>query len=104
MAIELKHHINLRSDNPLEATIGNRNTKAYIIAKFALADGAEATAELYEMSLGAVYAAMSFYEDNRDAIQQAIEEARAISFGENEINASDAVAGFKRRMEDKNKR
>ena len=85
MVVELIHHIELVSENPLDAQLAGRNTKAYIIAQYALASSVEITARDYSMTEGAVYAALSFYADNREAIQQALEEVRAIDLGDMEV-------------------
>lgn len=88
------------TDNPLEAKLAGRNTKAYIIARFALADGAEKTAELYETSRGAVYAAMSFYEDNKDDIESRLDELDK-QIREIGISTEEFREKVKQRMKDK---
>ena len=87
MELQIKHHIEMKvDDNPLAVRLTERPFKAYMVANLAFLDGAEASAEHYRLSLGAVYAAMSFYEDNRDAIQQALEAVRAIDLGDMEVS------------------
>jgi hypothetical protein len=100
MASELKQHIKIVGDNPLEAMVIDRRLKAYIIAQIALVDGADATAELYDLNLGTVYAAMSFYEDNREAIEAELSVAEK-AIRENGIDAREAIAKFKKHMQDK---
>lgn len=95
----IKQHIKIEGNNPLDVRLTERPWKAYLVANLAFLDGVEASAEHYEISLGAVYAAMSFYEDNREAIKQAIQTERDIDFGDNEVNVHDAIAKFKKRME-----
>jgi len=83
MVMQLKTHIQFEEgDNPLDVRLIERPIKAYMVANLAFIDGAEASAEHYNLSLGAVYAAMSWYEDNRDAINQALEDVRAIDMGD----------------------
>jgi len=102
--VQYKTHIQINDgENPLEIRLTERPFKAYMVANLAFIDGVEASAEHYELSPGAAYAAMSFYEDNRDAIEQALEEVRAIDSGDMEVDAREAIAKFKKRMNEMNK-
>jgi uncharacterized protein (DUF433 family) len=76
MAVQLKQHIELRGDNPLDAVIDGTNLKAYLVANLAINDGAEASAEHYGLDLATIYAALTFHLDNKDAIAKALEEVR----------------------------
>jgi hypothetical protein len=76
MAVQLKQHIELRGDNPLDAVMIGTEKKAYLVASLAVNDGAEAAAEEDELSLAEVYAALAFYYENEAAIQQALEAVR----------------------------
>jgi hypothetical protein len=98
MATNLKQHIDTVSDNPLDAKLTERPLKAYLVANLAFNDGVEASAEHYRISLGAVYAAMSFYEDNREAIRQALDEAHQELLDMGMIDGQDAIARIKKRM------
>ena len=81
-----KHHIQIEKDqSPVDVRLSERPVKAYMVANLAFIESPEYAATQYEISLGAVYAAMSFYEDNRVGIEQAIDDARAIDFGDMEI-------------------
>jgi hypothetical protein len=79
MTIELKQHIQLQGDNPLDAIVdGYVRVKAYLVASLAIQDGVEAAVEQYkpfDLSVAAVYAALTFYYDNAEAIRKADEEA-----------------------------
>ena len=74
MVAELKQHIELRGDNPLDAVMIGRNLKVYLIASFALQEGVEAVAEEYDLTPAAVHAALMFHYDNEQAIREAREE------------------------------
>jgi hypothetical protein len=76
MAVQLKQYIELRGDNPLDAVIVGTAKKAYLVASLALNDGAEAAADEDEMSVAEVYAALAFYHENEDSIQQALKAVR----------------------------
>jgi uncharacterized protein (DUF433 family) len=74
MAVELKQHIELRGDDPLDAVIaGTTRIKAYLVANLAINDGVEAAMKQYTLTAGAVHAALAFYYDNQEAIRQANE-------------------------------
>ena len=74
MVAELKQHIELRGDNPLDAVMVGSNLKVYLIASFALQEGVEAVAEEYDLTPAAVDAALMFHYDNEQAIREAREE------------------------------
>ena len=76
MAVQLKQHVELRGDNPLDAVMVGTEKKAYLVASLAINDGAEAAAEEDELSLAEVYTALAFYYENEVAIQQALEVVR----------------------------
>ncbi|MDQ7025877.1 MAG: hypothetical protein Q9P44_09990 [Anaerolineae bacterium] len=76
MVTELKQHIILHGDNPLDAVMVGTNLKAYLIASFAMQEGIESVANEYEISQAAVHAALAFHYDNEEAIRIAREEAR----------------------------
>jgi hypothetical protein len=79
MALEIKQHIKLQSENPLDAIVdGHPRVKAYLVASLAIKEGVEAAVEQYKdfnLSVAAVHAALTFYYDNQEAIRKADEEA-----------------------------
>ena len=76
MSIELKQHIELRGDDPLEAVIaGTTRIKAHLVANLAILDNVEAAVTQYKLTPAEVYAALTFYYDNEDAIREANEVA-----------------------------
>ena len=75
MAVELKQHVELRGDDPLDAVIAGTTIKAWLVANFAMLNSVEEAVEQYRLSLGEIYSALSFYHDNADAIREANEEA-----------------------------
>lgn len=98
MEVRVTKYISLVNDNPIHAVLVGRNTKAYLVANLAFLDGTEASAEHYGISLAAVYATMSFYEENRETIEQALEEAHQ---GLLELGMKDGkkeIARLKKRM------
>lgn len=98
MVTGVKQHIKLNEDgNLLEAQLIEYPTNAYLVANLAFLDGAEATAEHYCISMGAVYAAMSFYEDNRDAIQQALKNEEDALYKMGMRDTGDLIAEIKQR-------
>jgi uncharacterized protein (DUF433 family) len=102
MAVEVRSHIELRGDSPLEAVIAGKHYKAYLVANLAFNDGAEASAEHYGLSLADVYAAMSFYYDNKEAIQREKEALRELGRTKlNERDSSEVIAEIKERMKNK---
>jgi hypothetical protein len=68
--IELKQHIEIRSDDPLDAVVSGTNANAHLVANLALLDGVAAAIEQYDLSHAQVYAAVSFYYDYQDTIEQ----------------------------------
>ena len=76
--LEIKEHINLRGDYPLEAMISGTHHKAHLVANLALNDGPQAAAEHYRIPLATVYGALAFYSDHEAAIHEAIQEARKL--------------------------
>jgi len=87
METRYKDHIQVNDgQSPVDVRLTERPFKAYMVANLAFVESPEYAANQYELSLGAVYAAMSFYEDNRKGIEQSIEEARAIDFGDREVS------------------
>jgi hypothetical protein len=68
--IELKQHIEIRSDDPLDAVLSGTNANAHLVANLALLDGVEAAIEQYDLTHSQVYAAVSFYYDYQDTIEQ----------------------------------
>lgn len=78
MVLELREHIELRGDNPLDAVITGTHHKAYLVANLALNDGPQAAAEHYDIGLANVHGAIAFYYDNEAAISAAIREAREL--------------------------
>ena len=45
MVVEIREHIKLRGDNPLDATVAGTHYKAYLVANLALNDGPQAAAD-----------------------------------------------------------
>ena len=78
MVLELREHIKLQGQDPLEARLAGTHYKAYLVANLALNDGPQAAAEHYRIPLAAVYGAMAFFYDNEAAIHEAIREARKL--------------------------
>lgn len=88
METRFRDHIQVKEgQSPVDVRLTERPVKAYMVANLAFMESPEYAANQYELSLGAVYSAMSFYEDNREGIEQAIEEARAIDFGDREVSS-----------------
>lgn len=103
MATPIKQHIEIEGNNLLAARLTERPFKAYLVANFAFLNSPEASAEHYRISLGAVYAAMSFYEDNREAIEQAEKENLEALYKMGMRDSKDVIAEIKQRMEDMKK-
>ena len=78
MVIEIREHIELRGNDPLEVAIAGTKHKAYLVANLALKDGPQTAANHYRIPLANVHGAMAFYYDNEAAINGAIREAREI--------------------------
>lgn len=79
MVLEIREHIRLRGNNPLEAVITGTHHKAYLVANLALNDGPPAAAEHYRIPVATVYGALAFYYDNETAIHGAIRQARELA-------------------------
>lgn len=98
MAVLLKQYIELKGDNPLDAQLIEKPLKAYMVALLALEDGADASAEHYGIGLASVYASMSFYEENRenieDELQQLDDQIRDVG-----QDGWQAIAQFKKRLD-----
>jgi uncharacterized protein (DUF433 family) len=101
MAVQILNHIELETNNPLEARIAGRGFKAYLVAGFAFGFSAEEAAEHYGITMGDVYAAMSFYHDNEEAIRRAIAEARELGYKMGARDSSEVIAEIKERMKNK---
>ena len=94
MVLEIREHIKLRGNNPLEAMITGTHHKAYLVANLALNDGPQAAAEHYRIPLATVHGAMAFYYYNEAAIHEAIQEARKL--GE-QLGARSAQSALEKR-------
>lgn len=68
--IELKQHIEIRTDDPLEAVISGTNANAHLVANLALRDGVDAAVAQYNLNYAQVHAAISFYYDYQDEIEE----------------------------------
>jgi len=97
MVAELKQHIELRGENPLDAVMVGRNLKVYLIASFALQEGVEAVAEEYDLSQAAVHAALMFHFDNEDSIREARAEAMRLLYAMGGRDAREALEEIMRR-------
>jgi len=74
-----RNHIQAKEgESPTDVRLTERPYKAYMVANLAFLESPKYAANQYDLSLGAVYSAMVFYEDNREAIEQMIEEADAL--------------------------
>ena len=80
MVIEIREHIELRGNDPLEVAIAGTHHKAYLVANLALNDGPQAAADHYRIPLAMVHGALGFYYNNEAAIHEAVRQAR--EFGE----------------------
>ena len=78
MVLEIREHIEIRSNGPLEVAIAGTHHKAYLVANLALKDRPQAAADHYRVDLANVHGAMPFYYDNEAAINAAIRQAREI--------------------------
>ena len=78
MVIEIREHIELRGNDPLEVAIAGTQHKAYLVANLALKDGPQVAADHYRIPLANVYGAMAFYYDNEATINEAIRQAREL--------------------------
>lgn len=97
MKPEIKQHIKLLTEHPLDARLTEKPFKVHMVARLAFTEGVEACVEQYGLSLGAIYAAMSFYEDNREAIEQASDEAWE-DIRETGTSSTELAARIKERM------
>jgi len=98
MALEIREHIKLRGDDPLDATVAGTHYKAYLVANLALNDGPQAAAEHYRISLAAVYGALAFHCDNEAAINEAIREARELGEKLGARSIQSAIQEMKERL------
>ena len=98
MVLEMREHIQLRGDNPLDATVVGTHYKAYLVANLALNDGPQAAAEHYRIPLGTVYGALVFYCDNETAIDEAIREARELGEQLGARSVQSAIQEMKKRL------
>jgi hypothetical protein len=95
-------HLFLDDGKIPEVRLTEKPAKARTVAEFAFGWGVEEAAKHYEVSKGAIYAAMSFYEDNRETIEQAYaEDDKWIK--EHAINGKEAVAKIKQRKKQADK-
>lgn len=95
-----KRHIHIEEgQSPVDVRLTERPVKAYLVANLAFIENPEYAAKQYDLSLGAIYAAMSFYEDNRSNIENAIEDARAIDFREGEMS-QERIAEIRQQLKD----
>jgi len=95
-----KHHIDVqKGQSPVDVRLTERPFKAYLVANLAFIESPKHAADQYELSLGAVYSAMAFYEDNRESIEKAISEARSIDFGDAEVS-QDGIEDVRRRLDE----
>ena len=78
MVLEIREHIELRGNGPLEVAIAGTHHKAYLVANLALKDGPQAAADHYRIPLANVHGAMAFYYDNEAANNAAIRETREL--------------------------
>ena len=97
MVLEIREHIELRGNDPLDVTIAGTPHKAYLVANLALQDGAQAAADHYRIPLANVYGAMAFYYDNEAAINEAIREARELGEQLGARSAQSALEEIKER-------
>lgn len=98
MALEIREHIELRGDNPLDATVAGTHYKAYLVANLALNDGPQAAADHYRIPLATVYGALAFHYDNETAIDEAIREARELGEQLGARSIQSAIQEMKERL------
>ena len=96
MVLEIREHIELRGDNPLDVVIAGTHYKAYLVANLALKDGPQAAADHYGISLANVHGAIAFYYDNEAAINAAIHTARELGERMGARSARSALDEIKR--------
>jgi len=103
VSVELKQHIELRGDDPLDAVIaGTIRIKAYLVANLAMLDGVEAAVKQYNISPAEVHAALAFYYDNKEAIQQANAKAMELIRASGGHDAQERRAEILRRQQEQN--
>ena len=98
MVLAIRQHIQLRGDNPLDATVAGTHYKAWLVANLALNDGPQAAAEHYRIPLATVYGALAFHCDNEAAIDEAIREAREIGEKLGARSIQSAIQEMKERL------
>ena len=98
MAQETREHIQIRGDDPLDATVAVSRFKAYLVANLALNDGPQAAVEHYRIPLATVYGALVFYNDNEAAIDEAIREARELGEQLGARSMQSAIKEMKERL------
>ena len=98
MVLEIREHIELRGDDPLDATIAGTHYKAYLVANLAFNDGPQAAADHYRIPLATVYGALAFYCDNEGAIDEAIRQAREQGEQLGARSAQAAIQEMKKRL------
>ena len=96
--LAIRQHIQLRGDNPLDATVAGTHYKAYLVANLTLNDGPQVAAEHYRIPLAAVYGALAFHYDNEAAIDEAIREAREIGEKLGARSIQSAIQEMKERL------
>ena len=98
MVLTIREHIQLRGDDPLDATVAGTHYKAYLVANLALNDGPQAAADHYRLELAVVHGAISFYYDNETAIDEAIHEARELGEQVGARSVQSAIQEMKKRL------
>jgi hypothetical protein len=99
MAIELKSHIELRGDNPLQARIAGKPWKVALVAKFILGWGIEHAVEHYGFSYATAHAVMTFYYDNQDAIEDGMKEADE-KLSETATHIDERISKLRKKVQD----
>lgn len=98
MVLEIREHIKLRGNDPLDATVAETHYKAYLVANLALNNGPQAAAEHYRIPLASVYGALAFHCDNEAAIDESIREARTLGEQLGARSMQSAVKEMKERL------
>ena len=75
MIVPLDQYIELRGDNVLSAVVKGTEANAYLVATAALTQGAEETAEQYNISLAQVHGTLAFYYENEAEIERRYRES-----------------------------
>lgn len=65
------------TENILTAVVRGTEANAHLVATYALAQGAEATAEQYHITLAEVHGTLAFYYENQAEIDAAYAQAEA---------------------------